>query len=125
MICGSRNLNKVINCSTYEKVSNILEKELEIKEISLVIHGGAKGVDTSVEEWCNKHNIKTQKFRPDQEKYNNYKLALLKRNDEMISKADKVLAIWDGSSNGTKYVIENTKESNIKVFNLGTNLSDF
>lgn len=43
----------------------------------------------------------------------------------MISKADKVLAIWNGNSNGTKYVIENTKESNIKVFNLGTNLSDF
>lgn len=41
--------------------------------------------------------------------------AALKLSITIIENADLVLAFWDGSSKGTKYVIDNCKKRNIPV----------
>ena len=50
---------------------------------------------------------------PDYAKYG--KSAPLKRNDKIIEMADAVLAIWDGKSAGTKYVINKCRKTNKSI----------
>lgn len=78
-----------------------------------IVSGGAKGVDTSAKEYAEKNNIKLTEFLPEYEKYG--RSAPLRRNLQIIGYADEVLAFWDGTSRGTKYVIDNCKKQNKKV----------
>lgn len=81
--------------------------------VSEIISGGAKGVDTSAREYALSHGIKLTEFLPEYEKYG--RSAPLKRNIQIIEAADVVVAFWDGSSRGTKYVIDNCSKRNIPV----------
>lgn len=100
-VIGSRNL----------KVNN-LEKYLP-ENTTEIVSGGARGIDTSAKEYAEKHNIKLTEFLPEYEKYG--RGAPLRRNLQIIGYADEVLAFWDGTSRGTKYVIDNCKKQNKKV----------
>lgn len=72
--------------------------------VSLIISGGASGVDTLAEEYADKLKISKLIMRP---QYNLYKRgAPLRRNERMIELADEVLVFWDGKSRGTKYSID-------------------
>lgn len=82
-------------------------------EVTEIISGGAKGVDTSAKEYALSHGIKLTEFLPEYERYG--RSAPLKRNIQIIEAADVVLAFWDGSSRGTKYVINNCNKRNIPV----------
>ena len=78
------------------------------KEVSLIISGGAKGIDTLAEKYADKHGISKLILRPN---YNLYgKSAPLLRNKQMVEICDSVLIVWDGKSNGTKYTIEYAKK---------------
>lgn len=91
---------------------NDLEKYLP-KETTEIVSGGAKGIDTSAREYALKNGIKLTEFLP---KYDIYgRSAPLKRNIEIIEYADIVLAFWDGTSRGTKYVIDNCKKMGVTV----------
>ena len=89
-----------------------LEKYLP-KDVTEIISGGAKGVDTSAREYALANNIKLTEILPDYAKYK--RGAPLKRNIQIIEAADVVFAFWDGKSHGTKFVIENCKKMNIPV----------
>ena len=82
-------------------------------EVTEIISGGARGVDTSAREYAIEHGLKLTEYLPEYNKYG--RSAPLKRNITIIENADLVLAFWDGSSKGTKYVIENCKKRNIPV----------
>lgn len=78
-----------------------------------IISGGASGIDFCAMRYAHKHRIPLTEIRPD---YRRYKRgAPLKRNLEIIAKADLVLAFWDGSSTGTKFVIDNCIKQNVPV----------
>ena len=68
-----------------------------------VITGGAKGIDTYVEEYCKRKKIPCEVIIPINPKD---KLSYLFRNVEIITKADKIIAFWDGKSKGTKFIID-------------------
>lgn len=71
------------------------------EDTELIISGGANGVDTLAEAYADKHKLSKLILRP---QYGLYKKgAPLKRNETMVEIADKVLVIWDGVSNGTRY----------------------
>lgn len=78
-----------------------------------IISGGARGVDTSAREYAQAHGLKLTEFLPEYSRYG--RGAPLKRNITIIENADLVLAFWDGSSKGTKYVIDNCKKRTIPV----------
>lgn len=103
-IVGSRNI----------RLKN-LEKYLP-EDITEIVSGGAKGVDLCAKEYAKTHGISYKEFLPDYEKYG--RSAPLRRNDEIINYADKILAFWDGKSRGTKYVIDNCRkqEKIIEIF---------
>ena len=82
-------------------------------DLTEIVSGGAKGVDTTAREYATEHGIKLTEFLPE---YSRYKRgAPLKRNIQIAEYADKVLAFWDGKSRGTKYVIDYCAEHNIPV----------
>ena len=82
-------------------------------ETTEIVTGGAKGVDTSAALYAVEHGLKLTEFRPDYRRYG--KGAPLKRNITIIENADLVLAFWDGSSRGTKYVIDQCRKRNIPI----------
>ena len=72
-------------------------------DVDTILSGGAKGIDLLAEKYADKKRISKIILRP---KYDLYgKAAPLKRNEELVEMADKVLAIWDGISKGTYYTI--------------------
>lgn len=103
-IIGSRNLS-VRNLENYLP-----------EDITEIVSGGARGVDTCTKNFALKNNISLKEFLPDYELFG--RTAPLRRNIEIIDYADIVLAFWDGESHGTKYVIDQCKKRNktIKVF---------
>lgn len=83
------------------------------EEVSEIVSGGARGVDTSARKYAQTHGIKLTEFLPDYEKYG--RSAPLKRNIKIIENADLTLAFWDGKSRGTKFVIDNCKKRGVPV----------
>lgn len=100
-IIGSRNLG-------------VIDLEHFLPEnVTEIVSGGARGVDTCAREYANANSIKLTEFLPDYSRFG--KVAPLKRNLEIIAYADLVLAFWDGKSHGTKYVIDNCKKRGIPI----------
>ena len=110
LITGSRTIN------LREYVFYILDKE--ISDGDFLIQGGANGVDNLVIEWCNSHkkDVNWNTIRPLDK---TDKFSYLLRNVEMITMCDKVIAIWDGKSKGTKFTINYAKARNkpVKIYN--------
>lgn len=100
-VIGSRNL-RVVNLEGYIPQGN-----------TEIVSGGACGIDACAREYAKAHNLKLTEFLPEYSKYG--KAAPLKRNLQIISYVDKVIAFWDGESTDTKHVISNCKKQNKKV----------
>lgn len=73
-------------------------------DVDTILSGGAEGIDTLAESYADRHKLSKIILRPRYDLYG--KAAPLKRNEELVKMADKVLVIWDGESKGTKYTID-------------------
>ena len=73
-------------------------------EVTEIVSGGAKGIDSLTAEYAEQNQIKLTVFLPDYKKFG--RGAPIKRNYEIVDYSDEVLAIWDGASRGTKSVID-------------------
>ena len=83
------------------------------EDVTEIVSGGAKGVDTCAKEYALERGIQLTEFFPEYKKYK--RSAPLKRNLQIIGYADEILAFWNGKSRGTKYVIEQCKKMNKKM----------
>ncbi len=73
------------------------------EEATVLISGGAAGVDSCVRSYALKVGMPFVEILPD---YAQYKRgAPLKRNEQIIAQADEVVALWDGKSHGTQFCI--------------------
>lgn len=79
-------------------------------DTSLVISGGAKGVDTIAEIYADTHHLSKLIVRPRYDLYG--KIAPLKRNKIMVDIADAVIVVWDGVSRGTNYTLKYAENKN-------------
>lgn len=70
-----------------------------------VISGGASGVDTLGEIFAKKHGIPVERYPADWDRYG--KRAGHVRNEYMATrtKAEALVAVWDGKSRGTKDMV--------------------
>lgn len=78
-----------------------------------IISGGTKGVDACAREYANANGIKLTEILPEYEKCK--RNAPLIRNISIIESSDLVLAFWDGSSRGTKFVIDKCRASGKEI----------
>ena len=107
IIAGSRTATK-------EQVYTAINQCSFKNEISVVICGTAKGADTYGKEYAIENNIKVVDFFPNWNLYG--KSAGYRRNVEMAENADALIAIWNGSSKGTKHMIDIATLKNLKLF---------
>jgi len=98
-IVGSREIKQMdlVEETLYAKI-NYLDVE--------IITGGARGVDKFAEYFAKRIKRPCEVIRPINPAN---KLDYLFRNVEIITKADKIIAFWDGNSRGTKFVIDYAK----------------
>ena len=104
VIAGSRNI------TDYYYVKKCIEHSgFDIDE---VVCGGAEGVDSLGEKWAKQYGIAIKYFYPDWK--NLGKVAAIIRNQEMALYANKLIAIWDGESKGTKHMIVYMRDKMMK-----------
>ena len=78
-----------------------------------IVSGAANGIDRMARAFALSHHIQILEVLPDYDKFG--KQAPLLRNDAIVHYADYVVAIWDGYSKGTKYVIERCRATGTPV----------
>lgn len=82
-------------------------------ETTEIVSGGAKGIDTDAKKYAVDNGIAFIEFLPDYQRYG--RGAPLKRNIQILEYADIVLAVWDGKSHGTKFVIDQCRKKGIPL----------
>lgn len=87
----------------------------EIRPDDIIVTGGARGVDVMAMEFAGINVLRIKILTPiNPEK----KIDYLFRNAEIIGMSDRLIAFWDGTSRGTKFVIDyaRARGKSIKVF---------
>ena len=85
-------------------ITNFSLSEYVPKDTTLIISGGAGGVDTLAEKYADEHRLSKLILRPKYERYGQG--APIKRNEQMVELCDEVLVIWDGVSRGSKHTAD-------------------
>ena len=83
------------------------------ENVTEIVSGGAKGIDSDAEAYAKANNIKLTVFKPDYESYKRGEPIV--RNKLIVDCADEVLAFWDGNSKGTLSVIEYCRKQGKKI----------
>ena len=68
-------------------------------EITEVVSGKARGVDTMGEQWAKENNIPIKEFPADWKKWGHS--AGPRRNTEMAEYAESLICVWNGTSKGS------------------------
>lgn len=82
-------------------------------DVSEIVSGGARGVDTLAENLADLYRIPKTVFPADWAKYK--KAAGPLRNEQMARYADALIAVWDGRSPGTRNMIKTASLLKLKV----------
>jgi len=78
------------------------------------------GVDTLGEKWAIENNIPIKIFPANWKNYGPAAGPI--RNSQMIEYSDALIAIWDGTSKGTKDIIKKAKKKGLKIYLLDTSI---
>lgn len=73
-----------------------------------IISGGARGIGRIAADYARKNGIRLVEIKPDYQRHG--KGAPLRRNDEIVDRAELVIAFWNGHSKGTEYVINRCRK---------------
>jgi len=92
-----------------EKCEVILKDESDIE----IVSGAARGADKMGEQYASLKGFGIKRFPAEWDKYG--KSAGYKRNEQMAQYADTLIAFWDGSSKGTKHMIDLANRNKLKV----------
>lgn len=103
LVCGGRDYQD------YESVRTELNK---IRDVTEIIHGGARGADTLGGRWAEENNIPVHRVDALWERYG--KSAGYRRNVEMLEYNPDVVLAFPGSK-GTAMMIELAKKAGVEV----------
>lgn len=108
IVAGSRTFNDYLLLE--EKLDKILANKLPDVEI---VSGTAYGADKQGELYANKNKLPIKRFPADWNTYG--KKAGYLRNLEMAKYADACVVFWDGTSRGTKLMIDLANKYNLPL----------
>lgn len=104
VIAGSRSFGR--KPSDHRQAELALEKY--IKDVTVVVSGGAIGADLFGEWWAESvAKCPVKRFIPDWKAHG--RAAGIIRNGEMAAYADRAIVFWDGASKGAKNMIDDMK----------------
>ena len=94
----------------------VVDRAISLSKFTIteIVSGAARGVDRLGEKYAVTNNIPTKQFPAEWDKYG--KSAGYRRNEQMAAYADALVAIWDGSSPGTRHMIDTAHQQGLKVF---------
>ena len=92
---------------SYQEWERIMISKINVSEISLIISGGAKGIDTYAKLFAGRHHIPLMEFLPEYSKYG--RKATLRRNTHIVREASTVIAFPSPDSKGTFHSIREAK----------------
>jgi hypothetical protein len=107
IIAGSRNFNDYNLLKS--SCDNLLTQFTNIE----IVSGTARGADKLGERYAREKGYDIKEFPANWDKFG--KRAGYIRNDEMAQYADWLIAFWDGTSKGTKHMIDLANKRGIKV----------
>lgn len=96
-VIGSRNLTDI-------DIGRYISEDT--KEI---VSGGAVGVDFNAAKYAKDRGLKLTEFLPQYKIYG--RRAPIVRNKQIVNYADRIIAFWDGSSRGTRFVIDYARKT--------------
>lgn len=108
IISGSRTISEKLA----KRVLTAIFPQLDFRP-SLIISGGASGVDTGASQYAQENNIPFQLYPALWNLHGKSAGAL--RNIEMAQNGEFLLAVWDGESKGTEHMIKVAKDYNLSI----------
>ena len=107
IIAGGRGFNDYdLLC---RKADKILSRQSEIE----IVSGAARGADKFGERYADERGYPIKRFPADWGTFG--KKAGYMRNEDMAEYADALIAFWDGTSKGTKHMIDIARNNDLKV----------
>lgn len=103
----------VIGSREFPDENKVREYVRNLPTGSIVVSGGARGVDSWAEDEAKRNGLEVIVFAADWQKYGRRAGAL--RNTTIIETADVVAAFWDGVSRGTADSIRKAKDADKSV----------
>jgi len=107
LVVGSRSI------TDKSRINRYLDKFISRMSITMIISGGARGVDTLAKKYGDDREIPVKEFIPD---WSIGKHAGFVRNEDMFKECDVCIAFWDGESVGTKDNIRLSKKYNKPLY---------
>ena len=118
IIAGSRGFSnyKLLR----EQCNKFLREKRKTSNI-IVVSGHARGADKTGEKYAQDEGFDLEIYPAQWDKFG--KRAGYRRNEQMAEVADALIAFWDGSSKGTKHMIDimNEKKLLVRVVQYETN----
>ena len=114
-VVGSRDMNNYYIVYTYLK--QYLPKD------AIIITGGARGVDLLAEVYAEMNGHHCEVYEAQWDRFGNS--AGMIRNAEMVKNSDHLIAFWDGTSPGTKNMIDAWLKRSRKVVVIDVSPSDY
>jgi len=103
----------VVGSRTYLELWKVVEYVSSLPKNTVVVTGGATGVDRKAVVSAIDNNLEVQSFLPEWDKYG--KRAGFERNTLIVNDCDEVVAFWDGKSRGTLDTISKAAQAGKKV----------
>lgn len=107
IVAGSRHF------TDYTAVKSALDYYLSNQKEVEIVSGCAQGADSLGEQYARENGLPVKRFPADWETYG--RAAGPIRNKQMAEYADALVLFWNGSSPGSKNMLENAKKMNIKI----------
>lgn len=95
----------VVGSRGYADLDEVRAYVRSLPEGTIIISGGAKGVDAAAEEAGGRRGHVVESYRPDYVTHGG-KLAPIMRNKTIAERCDRMVAFYDGNSRGTAHAIE-------------------
>ena len=103
---------------SYQEWKSILLTKINTSQVSLIVSGGAKGIDTYAKLFAGRHHIPLKEYLPDYSKYG--RKAPLCRNTQIVHEASTVIAFPSPDSKGTFHSIRKAERlsKNLIIINI-------
>jgi hypothetical protein len=103
----------IVGSRDYPDLSRVRTYVAGLPDDTVIISGGARGVDREAERAARTRGLRTLIFPADWTTYG--KRAGYVRNQTIVDHADDVVAFWDGRSPGTADTIRKAQQAGLSV----------
>lgn len=107
----------VVGSREYPKLEEVRQFVFEQPRTTVIVSGGALGVDKVAVESARDYGMPYEVHLPDWNKHG--RKAGIVRNRAIVDSSVEVVAFWDGKSKGTQFTIEYAKSQGKRVTVIG------